>query len=71
MAEKCDTCGVADSAGKPCALMFQKKTDISFCTRYVCDEKKHAKLAADAGAKPKTDVKADEKQEKNEKGGDK
>ena len=51
MSELCDDCGLADSKGNPCYMMFRKKTNINTCTRYVSDPKKHAELAKAAGVK--------------------
>jgi hypothetical protein len=44
--ELCDDCGVCDSNGKPCYLMFRKKTDIQKCGGYRKDPEGHAKLVA-------------------------
>ena len=50
--ELCATCGKSDSKGIPCYLMFRTGTNITSCSGYENNPKKHAKLVKTQGKDP-------------------
>ena len=58
MAELCGDCGVADSNGIPCYMMFRKDTNIEICSRYVKDPEKHEQIVTNLKQKKEERKKA-------------